>query len=156
HVPLPGGGYRRGLFPSEEILGEGAMVSSVDDMLRWLAHLRGAKAVGSDATWAQMLEPARLNNGSVSPYALGLMRHGYRGVEVIHHAGGVIGGASQLITVPAHELDVVILSNGALARPTTLAEQVIDAVLGDAVLGAAEARATPERFAAVNGRRYVS
>ena len=35
HVLMPGGGYRRGVFPSRELLGEGAMISTTDDMLRW-------------------------------------------------------------------------------------------------------------------------
>ena len=156
HVPLPGGGYRRGMFPSEEVRGEGAMISTVDDMLRWLAHLRGPKVVGSEASWSRMLERTRLNNGSENPYALGLMRHAYRGVEVIHHAGAVMGGTSQMLTVPGHALDIVILANGALAKPTDLANRVVDIVLGDATLGPVEAKATPERFGAVVGARYVS
>ncbi|WP_186132949.1 serine hydrolase domain-containing protein [Burkholderia gladioli] len=153
HLPLPDGGWRRGIFPSEELLGEGALVSTLDDMLRWLAHLRGPKTVGSEASWAQMTTPARLNNGTVIPYALGLMRHDYRGVEVIHHAGGVIGGASQMLTVPDHELDVIIMTNGAMANPVALANQVVDALLGDE-LGAPAEKAATERFRPLLGARY--
>ncbi len=153
HLPLPDGGWRRGIFPSEELLGEGALVSALDDMLRWLAHLRGPKTVGSEASWAQMTTPARLNNGTVIPYALGLMRHDYRGVEVIHHAGGVIGGASQMLTVPDHELDVIIMTNGAMANPVALANQVVDALLGDE-LGAPAEKAATERFRPLLGARY--
>lgn len=153
HLPLPDGGWRRGIFPSEELLGEGALVSTLDDMLRWLAHLRGPKTVGSEASWAQMTTPVRLNNGTVIPYALGLMRHDYRGVEVIHHAGGVIGGASQMLTVPDHELDVIIMTNGAMANPVALANQVVDALLGDE-LGAPAEKAATERFRPLLGARY--
>ena len=39
HLPNRGG-WRRGLFPSDEVRGEGAMVSTVDDMLRWMAPAR--------------------------------------------------------------------------------------------------------------------
>ncbi|WP_244134107.1 serine hydrolase domain-containing protein [Burkholderia gladioli] len=153
HLPLPDGGWRRGIFPSEELLGEGALVSTLDDMLRWLAHLRGPKTVGSEASWAQMTTPARLNNGTVIPYALGLMRHDYRGVEVIHHAGGVIGGASQMLTVPDHELDVIIMTNGAMANPVALANQVVDALLGDE-LGAPAEKAATARFRPLLSARY--
>lgn len=152
HLPQPPG-WNRGIFPSEEVLGEGAIISTLDDMLRWLAHLRGNKTVGSEATWAQMTTPARLNNGCVIPYALGLMRHDYRGVEVIQHAGGVIGGASQMLTVPSHGLDLVIMTNGALANPVELAYRAVEAVLGDA-LGAPAAMAPTARYRALVGARY--
>ena len=156
HVAQPDGRWRRGIFPTEEVRGEGAIVSTVDDMLRWLAHLRGPHIVGSENTWAQMVTPTRLNNGSVNPYALGLMVHGYRGVEVIHHAGGVIGGTCQMITVPAHALDIVIMTNGVVASAVELANRVIDAMLGDEVLAAAEERVSSARFASVVGKRYYA
>lgn len=134
HVAQPDGAWKRGIFPSLEIRGEGGMISSVDDLLRWLAHLRGPKRVGSDASWAEMLTPARLANGYQIPYALGLMRHDYRGVEVLHHAGGVVGGACQMLTVPAHALDIVIMANGAPAKLLDLSRRVVDIVLGEPLL----------------------
>lgn len=156
HVPLPTGGYRRGIFPTEEVRGEGAMISTVDDMLRWLAHLRGPKTVGSASTWQQMLTTATLNSGLKAPYALGLMCHGYRGVEVIHHAGGVIGGSCQMLTVPSHGLDIIIITNGAMVNPVELANQIIDTMLGEAALSAAETKAPSERFKRMLGARYVA
>lgn len=158
HVPRPavqGGGWRRGIFPTEELRGEGAMVSTIDDMLRWLAHLRAPhKTVGSAASWAQMLAPTVLANGHVSPYGLGLMRHHYRGLEVIHHPGAVIGGAGQMLTVPSQELDIILISNGAACSPRELALRVVDAMLGDPLLGAVAPLAAAERFAPMLGRRY--
>ena len=154
YLPLPQGGYRRGIFPTEEVRGEGAMISTVDDMLCWLKHMRGPKQVGSDASWAQMLTMTKLNNGLVNPYGLGLMRHDYRGVEVIHHGGGVVGGATQMITVPSHELDIIIITNGALMAPGAAAHKVIDAVLGDKVLAAAKKPPSSKRFKPMVGTRY--
>lgn len=155
HVPQLGGGWLRGVFPSAEVLGEGGIISTIDDMLRWLAHLRGPKTVGSEATWTQMTTLSRLKNGTVIPYALGLMRHDYRGVEVIHHAGGVIGGTSQMLTVPSHELDVIIMTNGVMANAVTLANQIVDAMLGDA-LGPHAKKAELESFRPLLGTRYRS
>jgi CubicO group peptidase (beta-lactamase class C family) len=154
YLPLPQGGYRRGIFPTEEVRGEGAMISTIDDMLLWLKHMRGPKKVGSDASWAQMLTMTTLNNGLVNPYGLGLMRHDYRGVEVIHHGGGVVGGATQMITVPSHELDIIIITNGALMAPGDAAHKVIDAVLGDKVLAAAKKLPASKRFKPMVGTRY--
>lgn len=131
HVVQPDGSYRRGIFPTEEVRGEGAIVSTIDDMLRWLAHLRGPRTVGSEDSWQQLLEPVRLNNGVATGYSLGLLNERYRGVDVIHHGGTVIGGTCQMLTVPAHGLDVIIMSNGAPVNVGELANKAIEAVLGE-------------------------
>nr|WP_316639848.1 serine hydrolase domain-containing protein [uncultured Roseateles sp.] len=155
YATQPGGGWRRGMFPSEEMAGEGGMISTVDDMLRWTAHLRSAdKQIGRPESWAQMLEPTLLSSGTVLGYGLGLMRHQYRGVEVIHHAGGVIGGTAQMITVPAHGLDIVLMSNGAPLSPAALAFKIIDALLADVLTGPVEERALASAYPALLGARY--
>jgi len=137
HVPDGNGGFMRGIFPAWEVLGEGGIVSTVDDMLLWIAHLRGPnKRLGSTSTWQQMLTKPHYSSGAEGIYALGLMRTPHRGLELLHHAGGVFGGSCQMLTVVAHELDVIILTNGAPADPSALATQVVDIVLGDAILGA--------------------
>lgn len=148
-----GGGLQRGIYPGE-LRGSGSLVSTIDDMLRWLAHLRSPqKTVGSPASWAQMTELTQLSTGMRLSYALGLMRHDYRGVEVIHHSGAVLGATSQMITVPGHELDIMIMVNGAPVSPVALAFQIIDALLGDQLC-----EPTPyvsaEAYKAVVGRHY--
>lgn len=153
HVPDPAGGWRRGMFATEEIRGEGNLVSTVDDMLRWLAHLRGAKRVGSEAIWQQMLTPAVLANGLRSVYGLGLYRHGYRGLEVIHHAGAVMGGNSQMLTVPSHELDIVLMANGLPLSMQDIARKIVDILLEDH-LGPEEKKAPLERFRHLVGTKY--
>jgi CubicO group peptidase (beta-lactamase class C family) len=131
HLPSRGG-WRRGLFPSEEVRGEGAIVSTVDDMLRWTAHLRARDRFGSARTWAELTERPRYADGSLGTYALGLMIDAYRGLPILHHSGGVIGGTAQMLTFPGAGLDVVILANGAKgADVVRLAQQVADVVLAD-------------------------
>lgn len=134
HLPLPGGGWRRGLFPSEEVRGEGAIVSTIDDMLRWTAHLRRRDRFGRPESWAQLTELPTYADGAKGAYALGLMIGQYRGLNIVHHAGGVIGGSCQMLTLPDEGLDVIIIANGApAANPVRLAEQVVDIVLADKV-----------------------
>jgi CubicO group peptidase (beta-lactamase class C family) len=154
HVPEPDGGWRLGYMPVEDLLGEGSIVSTIDDMLRWLAHMNGAKRVGSDATWRQMLDVAPLENGRASTYTLGLFRHDYRGVEVIHHGGTVAGGNSQMLTAPAEALDIVIMNNGVPASTQQLTRDVLDAVLGERFTGAADPLARAEDFRHMSGARY--
>jgi len=152
--PAAGGGrLQRGIYPGE-LRGSGSLISTVDDMLAWLAHLRSpVKTVGSAASWAQMIELPPLSTGVRLPYALGLMRHDYRGIEVIHHAGAVLGATSQMITVPGHALDIMIMANGAAVSTVGLGFHIIDALLGD-VLGAPAEPVPAADHAAVLGQRY--
>ena len=117
-----GGGYRRGIFMQEDVLGEGGIVSTVDDMLAWTAHLRravgGQPQLGNADTWQQMVTPACLNNGQPTPYALGLMVTEHRGAATLQHAGGVVGGACQMVTVPEYGLDLILMTNGPAAMRT--------------------------------------
>lgn len=157
HVPQADGGWRRGLFPSEEVLGEGAIVSTVDDMLRWLAHLRAPRIVGSADSWAQMLAPARLNNGMLASYALGLMVERYRGVEVIHHGGTVIGGHCQMLSAPEQGVDIILISNGVKASLFDLGNQVLECVLGEAAFALPpDTPALAADYASLVGAMYAS
>lgn len=125
HMKLPDGDYTRD-YMGMEISGAGGIVSTMDDMLRWLKHM-DAPLVGSAETWALMRTPQRLRNGTSTGYGLGLMTGAYRGVATVHHGGGVMGGNSQMIKVPAAGLDISIAVNRSDLSAATLASRVIDA-----------------------------
>jgi D-aminopeptidase len=155
HVPLPQGGWRRGITPIEDNRGAGAIVTTVDDMLRWMANLRGpVHTVGSDDTWRQMTTTAVLDNGLKTTYALGLNRHFYRGIEVLHHGGSLAGVGSQMLTVPAHGLDVIVMTNGALVNPVQMAWQVVDALLAEHLSGEAAPLVEAAPYKHLFGARY--
>ncbi|MFM7705498.1 MAG: serine hydrolase domain-containing protein, partial [Rubrivivax sp.] len=153
HDPAPAGGWRHARGASDEIRGEGNLVSSLDDMLRWLAHLRGPKRVGSEAAWAQMLAPTVLADGSHSPYGLGLVRHSYRGLEFIEHPGGVPGGNNQMLTVPAHALDIVLMTNGLPLSMRDMATRIVEILLAEH-LSPPEPKAVLARYPHLVGARY--
>ncbi|WP_349742843.1 serine hydrolase domain-containing protein [Roseateles cavernae] len=163
YMPVPGAApdaraqWTRALYPTE-FEGSGSLVSTVDDMLAWLAHLRSEKkTVGSAQSWAQMLAPNTLASGEVSPYGFGLVCHPYRGVEVIHHNGAILGGGSQMITVPAHGLDITIMTNGLAAAPAAIALKLIDLLLADQLPQSAEAavpRVVASAFPGLPGQHY--
>jgi CubicO group peptidase (beta-lactamase class C family) len=143
--------WRRAIFLTEEVRGEGAIVSTVDDMLRWQAHLRAALAgqprIGSAQSWRELVAKTTMNHGIISHYGLGLWRHDFRGLEIVHHGGNVLGGACMMMTVPAQALDVILITNGALLHPTRTAEKLVSAVLHDKVSG-------PETPPAPAGKNY--
>ena len=162
HVARPGPGgtiaWRRGIFMTEEMRGEGSIVSTVDDMLLWLAHLRAPnKVVGNADTWRQMTTTATLNDGQKTVYALGLFCHPYRGVETVYHHGSVYGGFCQMLTVPEHGLDVVIITNGGMINHIEAGKRIVDAMLTDHLKGdTAPKMASSAPFKHLVGTRYVN
>jgi CubicO group peptidase (beta-lactamase class C family) len=120
HLPQPDGGWSRGIFGAW-IGGEGGIVSTVNDMLRWLKHMSNP-IVGTPETWAQMRTP-RMTHG----YGLGLNMTRHRGLDTVHHAGGVVGGSSQMLKVLGHELDIILMTNGRSALDLyNLVDAIID------------------------------
>ena len=110
--------------------GEGGLVSTVDDMLIWLSHMEEPK-VGSTETWSTLKSPLRLMNGNQTCYGLGLMKTNYRGVEVLSHAGGVLGGNAQMLRVPCAKLDVVVMVNRDNLSAAKIANDILDSCLPD-------------------------
>lgn len=154
HMLQADGSYRRGIYPVEELLGSGGMVSTIDDMLRWLTQLRGIKKVGSAQTWEQMLEHPQYNSGAIGDYCFGLIRERYRGVELVHHAGAVLGCNCQMLTVPEHELDIVIIFNRMDSNPSAMALKVVDVVLDSVGLAPPIAHVSADGRDDVIGRWY--
>lgn len=125
HMIDPAGCYSRD-YMGMEISGAGGIASSMDDMLRWLKHM-DAPVVGSAETWRLLKQPHILKNGTSTGYGLGLITCDYRGVETLSHSGGVMGGNSQMIKVPAAKLDITVAVNRADLNSADLACLIIDA-----------------------------
>lgn len=130
----PGAGWQRGSPFNEDFTGDGAMVSSVDDLLRWAAWLRGAGEPA--ALLAKLTTCTRLNHGHEVDYGLGLIHEQWRGQRIFQHTGSLAGAQCQFMMLPEHELDVVVLCNR-LADTRALALAAVQAVLGEAALAPA-------------------
>ena len=129
HMTVEGGGFERS-YLGTALAGEAGMVSTIDDMLRWLAHM-DVPVVGSASTWALMKTPQRLANGTSTGYGLGLMVDPYRSIEALAHGGSVMGANSYMLKVPAVGLDVVVLANRFDVAAALLARKVLDICLSD-------------------------
>jgi len=145
HMTSPAGEYERWYWMDHA--GHGGMVSTVDDMLRWLAHM-SAPVVGSSQTWAAMRSPQRLANGASTGYGLGLKISSWRGLEVIEHGGGWLGASCQMLKIPAAGLSIVLLDNSNCygLRPhgaMVSAHAIIAACVEDVGLQAAPRDAAP-------------
>jgi len=126
HMVKQTGGYERSYLGP--MSGEGGIVSTVNDMLRWLAHM-DAPVVGSAKTWEVMKAPQVLTNGASTDYGLGLFSGRYRGVATLHHGGGGMGANSLMLKVPSAGLDVVIMVNRHEVNGSALVDRILDACL---------------------------
>lgn len=128
HMSRQGGGLMRANYGMDNFAGGGAISSTADDMLLWLAHM-DAPTVGNDSTWKAMLTSHVLLNGTATGYGLGVFVSEYRGASVIHHAGGGCGCNAQMLKVPAAALDISITANCDTVSAPSLARSILDACL---------------------------
>lgn len=115
---------------SLDVVGDGGLYSSIDDMLHWTRNF-DALAVAPDSVKA-MQAPAMLANGKTVEYGMGLAPGLYRGLKLIEHSGGLAGYRTQDMWFPSERLAVVVLCNSGAADPVQLARKVADLYLKDA------------------------
>jgi hypothetical protein len=127
HMTDVAGRYVRS-YLGMELTGDAGVVSTVDDMLRWLAHMDEPK-IGSAATWRVMQTPQSLANGTSTGYGLGLVTDEYRGVPILYHDGGVMGGNSRMLKARNGSLDVVVMVNRQDVNAALLVDQILEACL---------------------------
>ncbi|HQS07509.1 MAG TPA: serine hydrolase domain-containing protein [Xanthobacteraceae bacterium] len=121
------GGFLRGTSLAA-LGGEGGLVSTLADMVRWQKHLRAGHLAG-DPIIAEMERGARLSTGAPSPYGLGLVRTLHGGMMGIGHGGSVVGARSESVRFPAADLGVVLIANREDLPVFALVRQVLDILL---------------------------
>jgi len=124
HTARPEGGFQK-LNLGTALAGEGGLVSTLDDMLRWMKHL-DTPVIGKPSTWEYLKRPMILANGTCTHYACGLIHDCYRGLETLQHPGGVLGGSAHILKVPKLDLDVVVLTNRSDVFAVHLADRILD------------------------------
>lgn len=125
HAPCADGSFDKSSFGTA-MAGEGGVVSTVDDMLRWSLQMANP-VVGSAQTWRALGTPCVLPNGVSTGYGLGLALGRYRGLEMLSHSGDVMGGSAHWLTLPSAGLSIVVLTNRGDVWASLLAEQLLDA-----------------------------
>ena len=132
-------GYRRGddgewhmLMPFENVHGNGGLLTTVGDLLRFTRNLDTGE-VGGPEFIRLMHEQGMLDSGRQISYAGGLFVGEYRGVREVQHSGGTAAYRGFLTRFPDHALAVSVMCNVGEANPGGLARAVADLYLGDAV-----------------------
>ena len=131
-----GYGYRRGELQRAPMnvhtwpFSAGSLCSTPGDMITWLKALHGGKVL-SPKSYAEMITPATLNDGTPLRYGMGIgVGEDIRGVRFIGHGGAIAGYVAETTWYPDAQLAVVVLINSvggvsASALAGELAEVVI-------------------------------
>jgi CubicO group peptidase (beta-lactamase class C family) len=89
---------------------QGALISSVLDMVKWDAALN-SEGLLRRATLDQMWTPARLNDGTTYPYGFGWYLRPIPGHRTVAHGGGLPGFATFIWRFIDDQLTVIVLAN---------------------------------------------
>jgi len=132
HTPHPNGGYGISMFQSTGLVGDGAVQSTLNDLLLWERNYYINRLGSRGAAFIQgMLELGTLNNGETTHYGLGLSVFQYRGLFVRQHAGAIAGYRAHFLTFPDKEFSVICLANTNDVALNEMARQVADLYLVD-------------------------
>jgi len=113
-----------------EQTGDGAVQSSLEDLLQWDQNFYQPK-VGGQALLDQLQTVGVLNNGQKLDYALGLYVDEYKGLRRVWHSGEWAGYRSNLTRFPDQKFSVACLCNVVPVNTTQLALRVADLYLAD-------------------------
>jgi CubicO group peptidase (beta-lactamase class C family) len=121
------GGYTLNVSYFEQT-GDGAVHTSVEDLLKWDENFYTGQ-IGGKIFLAELQEHGKLNNGKVLDYAKGLNVAEYRGLHTVRHGGSWGGYRAELLRFPDQHFSVACLCNVGNANPARRANEVADVYL---------------------------
>lgn len=131
----PGDGSFRLALSVWDVVGDGAVWTTVDDLAIWDRQFYECDLPGGNDFIADLTTPGHLANGKPLDYAFGLVVGNHRGARIVQHGGSWAGFRAQLLRFPEHRLSVVVLANlasiDAGGKAMELAELLLADVLSD-------------------------
>ncbi|MFN7115751.1 MAG: serine hydrolase domain-containing protein, partial [Saprospiraceae bacterium] len=116
-------------MPFENAHGNGGMLTTTEDLLKWHRHYKNGR-IGGKPFLDLQLQQGKLNNGSTLAYAGGVFIRNYREVQEISHGGLTAGYRAWLAYYPKEDISVAFLSNDGEANPEKVGGQVAQIILG--------------------------
>lgn len=127
YVPRDGGGFSVDMSNFEQT-GDGAVQTTVEDLLRWDSNFYDPK-VGDRALLERAQAVGALASGKKLDYAAGLMIGTYRGLPTVRHGGSWAGYRADLLRFPTARTSIACLCNVGSAMPSVFADRVAEIVL---------------------------
>ena len=157
-----GSGYETEM-PFEDVHGNGGLLTTVGDLLKWNDNFVQVK-VGDEAFVKLQQEPGKFNDGKPHGYAMGLSVGKYQDTVEVGHSGSTAGYRAHLTRFPERQLSVAVLCNVSSANATQYARAVADIYLqvptttqpsdGSSRRPQPAYTADPKDFAALVGKYY--
>ncbi len=123
-----GNGPWRLNMPFMNVYGNGGMLTTVGDWMKWNAmldsHSLGASLVSALET------PGVLNDGRKISYALGLTVNKYKGLKDVSHGGATAGYQTFLARYPDNKVSVGVMCNGTSPSAGGIATGITDEIFG--------------------------
>jgi CubicO group peptidase (beta-lactamase class C family) len=128
YAPHNGGGFEIDMSDFEQV-GDGSVMTTVEDLFKWDQNFDHPEVGGSDAI-RHLTTPGALNNGQPIPYGMGLFIDHYRGLNWIHHSGEWVGYRAALSRFPDQHFSTLVTCNcvGSM-NPMGMAKRVADLYL---------------------------
>ena len=117
-------------MPFEDIYGNGGLLTTVGDLLKWNDNITTGKL--HPAIFAEMQRPSALNDGHPVNYGFGLFLEQFQGLDAVAHSGATAGYRAWLGRIPDKGLSVAVLCNAASANTTDMAHKIFSLYLGQA------------------------
>jgi len=115
-------------MPFENVHGNGGLLTTVGDLLRWNENFVSGR-VGGRAMTDELQRQGVLTGGRRIEYAEGLVVTRYRDAAEVSHSGATAGYRAWLARYPGQRLSVAVLCNAAQASPGGLGHAVADLFL---------------------------
>ena len=109
-------------------IGDGGIMTSIEDIVKWDANYYDGKAGGMTAVKLANT-PGKLVDGRTLDYGYGLYLRDYRGLPQVSHGGIYLGFRADLIRFPQQKLSVACFCNLYSVDVSKLAQQVADLYL---------------------------
>ena len=112
--------------------GAGALVGTVGDLADWANALHNGKIV-TPTSYAAMTTPAKVIDGTTSPYGFGLQLADFRDRKAVGHGGGIFGFSTSSIYLPNEKIFVAVFANSDSPKtdPEGVARQLAAAAVGE-------------------------
>ncbi|MBI1786123.1 MAG: serine hydrolase [Acidobacteria bacterium] len=133
----PTRGSFRAFNSTLDVVGDGGLYTTVEDLLPWDRNFYDAR-VGGRALLDQMQTPGVLANGEQLDYAYGLGIDTYRGLKTVSHGGSLGGYRTEMVRFPEQRFTAICLCNHGGAGAARLALQIAEVYLGGRMARPAE------------------
>jgi CubicO group peptidase (beta-lactamase class C family) len=113
-------------MPFEDIYGNGGLLSTVGDLLKWNTNMVSGKLHPS--VFASLQKPGTLSDGRSIGYGFGLFLQDFEGLAEVGHSGSTAGYSAWLGRFPSKGLSVAVICN-AVAPATGFAHEIANLYL---------------------------